>query len=486
MRATIHQVQKKNYTWIFALILLIVPLVIEFIWGEDLYNITHDDIEKAQKFMYDTTNLKVFDNSEDILNNNSTDKNDSIHNKTLLNYLTSFLDESSDKSNSVTNDIFFTEFIHVINSNAFYILLCAFLYNFMNVYKIFILYITIFLANFLSSTLSYIFQFPKPYMAFYKIKSVVFFNEWGSPNNQLVLLIAFGCSFYKTLVANKICEKKKWIKIIIIILLVIYAFFDAFFLFASGNLTYNQIILSTCLAVVIFLFIFYCFPIDLNKSRQFFDFMKFNVYYWIVINLLIFTFQILLSIFITDRRDIQYYESNVKTQANRLPQNDFTKDYCKYRTLFSLNSGNFCNVCSFLMNIVAFLSVKLDIRLTYNNNYNSWSEGNFENPKVGGGLVDGDQSGMVEYNNIEQSQWNHNKGGIVLLRVLLDIIFNAIIFIFFIWVTHFSDKEIILFIFLIIFPMILSIIGNLYFFKALFIKMNLARKPKIKMRNLLY
>ena len=109
MRATIHQVQKKNYTWIFALILLIVPLVIEFIWGEDLYNITHDDIEKAQKFMYDTTNLKVFDNSEDILNNNSTDKNDSTHNKTLLNYLTSFLDESSDKSNSVTNDIFFSQ-----------------------------------------------------------------------------------------------------------------------------------------------------------------------------------------------------------------------------------------------------------------------------------------------------------------------------------------------------------------------------------------
>ena len=111
MRAAIHQVQKKNYTWIFALILLIVPLVIEFIWGEDLYNITHDDIEKAQKFMYDTTNLKVFDNSEDTLNSNTSDKNDSMHNKTLLNYLTSFLDESSDKSNSVTNDIFFTEFI---------------------------------------------------------------------------------------------------------------------------------------------------------------------------------------------------------------------------------------------------------------------------------------------------------------------------------------------------------------------------------------
>ena len=53
---------------------------------------------------------------------------------------------------------------------------------------------TIFISNFLSSILSYIFQFPKPYMAFYKVKSVVFFNEWGSPNNQIVLLKC--CSEY--------------------------------------------------------------------------------------------------------------------------------------------------------------------------------------------------------------------------------------------------------------------------------------------------
>ena len=203
MKETIHQVQKKNYVWIIALVLLVVPIVVEFLWGEDLYNKTHDDIEKAQKFMYDTTNLKAFDNSEDITKNNNPSPN-----VTRFYYFNSYLDESSDKKESVTNEVFFTEFIHVINSNAFYILLCAFLYNFMNVYKIFILYITIFLSNFLSSTLSYIFQFPKPYMAFYKIKSVVFFNEWGSPNNQLVLLIAFGCSLYKALVENKFCEKK--------------------------------------------------------------------------------------------------------------------------------------------------------------------------------------------------------------------------------------------------------------------------------------
>ena len=141
-------------------------------------------------------------------------------------------------------------------------------------------------------------------------------------------------------------------------------------------------ILCAFFAVAIFLFILYCFPIDLNKSRQFYDFMKFNVYYWIIVKLVILAFQILLSIFITDRRDITYYDDNLKIPADRLPQNAFTKDYCKYRNLFSLKCGNFCNVCK-IMNIVPFLSVKADIRSTYENNYNSWSEGNVENSRLG-------------------------------------------------------------------------------------------------------
>ena len=457
MRATINQVQKRNYTWIIVLILIIGPVVLELTLGDRLYNATHDDIVKAQEFSSKNLKLEVFDNSKD-----------------------------KPDYTSPISDIFISEFLHAINSNAFYILLCAFLYNFMNVYKIFLLYMTIFLSNLLSSVLSYLFQFPKPYMAFYKVKSVVFFNEWGSPNNQLVLLVAFSGTFYKTLVANKLCEKKRWIKIIVILVILLYWFFDGFFLFAAGNLTYNQVILSTCLAVAIFLFIFYCFPVDLNKPKQFYDFMKFNVYYWIVINLLILTFQVLLSKFITDKRDSEYYDKNLEIQAGRLPQNDFARDYLKYRTKFSLNVGNFCNVGSFLMNIIAFLSVKADIKFNYKNSYNNWSEGNFEIPKLGGGIVDGDQSGMIEYNIIEQTQWNHNNCGIVVIRTIIDVIINVLIFILFIWLSHYSENEIVLFIFLIALPLILSIFGNLFFFKALYMAIKLATKPKTEMKNLLY
>ena len=481
MRATIHKVQKKNYTWIIVLILFVIPIVVELLWGEILFNETHESIVSAQSFMFNLTKLKAFDISEDT---NIKPENDTKPNSSQL--LLSYLDESSENENSKVGEIFITEFIHVINSNAFYILLCSFLYNFINIYKIFILYMTIFISNFLSSILSYIFQFPKPYMAFYKVKSVVFFNEWGSPNNQIVLLISFTCSFYKAVVSNKTCDKKLWVKIIVLILLIFYDLIDGFLLFVSGNLTYNELVISVCLAVVIFLFIFYCFSIDLNNSKQFYDFMKFKYYYWIFINLLILALEILLSIFITDRRDTQYYEANVQIQAERLVQNDFTKDYCQYRTLFTLNNGNFCNVISFLMNIIAFISVKADIRFIYSNSYNSWSEGNFENSKLGPGIVDGDQGGIVEFNIIEKSQWNHNKCGIVFARVLLDVIFHGIIFVFFIWVMHYTNNEIYLFIFLIAFPLLLSVFGNLFFFKAIYIKMNLAKKPRIKMKNILY
>ena len=121
MRATINQVQKRNYTWIIVLILIIGPVVLELTLGDRLYNATHDDIVKAQEFSSKNLNLEVFDNSKD-----------------------------KPDYTSPISDIFISEFLHAINSNAFYILLCAFLYNFMNVYKIFLLYMTIFLSNLLA------------------------------------------------------------------------------------------------------------------------------------------------------------------------------------------------------------------------------------------------------------------------------------------------------------------------------------------------
>lgn len=489
MRATISQTKKRDFSKLILICLIINSLVFEFFAGDALFNGSHDSILSAQKFFSETFNIALFDESKVTKLNPSEDTQINIE------YLISFLNnnETSDdeaKNNKIqknlNNEILATEVIHLINTNVFYLILCAVLFCFVNIYKVYILSMTIFLSNFVSSTLSFIFHSPKPYMAFYKIKPIVNFNEWGSPNTQILVLASFALSLYKVLTENKVMERKLWAKIILIVLLVAYSFIDIFLLFCCGNCSYNQIILSLFMAVIIYIFIFYCLKVDLNKSKQFYDFMKFKVHNYLVINLLLFTFQVVLNLFIIDKGDHEYYTRNASEQINLMPTNSFTDIFCKYRKMFYLNSGNFCNLIIYLMNIVAFVSVKADLRITYKNNYNSWIENNFEKPRIdslaNNNLLD--NSGINDYANIEQSQWNHLGAFRGIIRMILVVIATLVILSLFVWISSWSDSEVYSFIFLITIPTILVVCGIFYFYKPIISAIKLGKKPKIKSKKL--
>ena len=318
-------------------------------------------------------------------------------------------------------------------------------------------------------------------MAFYKIKPIVNFNEWGSPNTQILVLVSFAFCLYKVLTENKVMEKKLWAKIIIIVLLAAYSFIDIFLLFCSGNCSYNQIILSLFMAVIIFIFIFYGLKVDLNKSKQFYDFMKFKVHNYVVVNLLLFIFQVVLNLFIIDKGDLEYYTRNAVEQTDLMPTNSFTDTYFKYRKMFFLNSGNFCNLIFYLMNIVAFVSIKADLHLTYKNNYNSWSENNFEKPRIdslgNNNLLD--NSGLPDYSNIEQSQWNHLGAFRGIIRMIFTLVLTLVILSLFVLISSWLDGEIYSFIFLITIPTVLVVCGIFYFYKLIITAIKLGKKPKI-------
>ena len=134
--------------------------------------------------------------------------------------------------------------------------------------------------------------------------------------------------------------------------------------------------------------------------------------------------------------------------------------------------------------IIAFLAIKLDLHMTYMNNYNSWSQGNFEKPRIdtiGNNL---DQSGVAEYNNIEQSQWNHNGVFAGIIRLIVILLITIVIFSLFILISSWSDSEIYVFIFLITIPMTLFVSGIFYLFKPILTKIRLGRPPKIKSQKL--
>ena len=479
MKASVQKVEKKDFTWLIILIFIAIPIFLEFLAGEKIFNKSYNSIISAQKFMSTKFGLKLYENKEVNLTSKLP-----FNIEPKMDYLYSFLNDKKNEQKVPTKEIVTSELIHLINSNSFYLIICAILYNFVNIYKVFILSMTLFSANFISATLSYIFHSPKPYMAFYKIKSAVVFNEWSSPNNQIVVLISFCFSLYKVLTQNKVMEKKIWAKILLAILLMVYDFIDIFLLFASGNCTFNHIIISLFMAVVIYLVIFHTFKVDLNKSKQFYDFIKFNTIYYLVINLLLFTFQLLLSSFNIDNRDIKFYGDNGRQQIDLMPSNSFSQKFCKYRKIFFLNVGNLCNIFCSLMNIIAFLSLKADLHFTYKDNFNSWVEGNFEKSKIE--KLNVDQSAQAEYNRIEDSQWNHNGFCRSTIRFLFLIISILVIFFIFIWISSWFDNETYALIFLVIIPMSLHVFGIFFLYKHLFIKFKLARPPKIKVKEFAY
>jgi hypothetical protein len=344
-------------------------------------------------------------------------------------------------------------------------MISAITYNFVNIYKIFVLTYSIFLANFISSTLGFIFHSPRPYMYYFSIKPVIMFNEWGSPNNQIVVLISFSLSFYEVIVRTRRLTNSIIGKIITIIIIGLIDFIDIFLMFASGNIGFNQIIFSILIGVVTHQIIFSLFKVEVNNSKQLFNFLKFKKRYYFVINAILIAFQYILYIFIIDDLDEDYFTANIKEQQKRLFYSEFLYKHFNYRSHFYLNKGNFCDVLCFSMNIVAFLSVKLELFSKYKGDYDNWSSNNFERPPQENGLLD--VSEQDDYFIRDATQWNHTGCFKTVIRFFFIIFFCICSMIPSVLIYYLIDNsELNGYIFIIFVPMFLLVFGMFYLFKV--------------------
>ena len=475
MRATIQQKESSNKKWIIPLIIFIFSIIFEYFFGNIIFFHSYHSIRKVQNFFNNKIGLSIFDNSYDP----NEDKEKGNHNEEERNNATlnlifqkpiSFkkeknIDDLDDFVKDVDGNIVFSEVVHFFNTNTFFIMLCAITYNFANVYKVFVLTNSIFLGNFISSTLCFIFHSPRPYMVYYSIKPVIMFNDWGSPNTQVVILTAFSLTFYEISIRNKKMERSFVGKIIILIVIALIAFIDVFLLFASGNIAYNQLIFSICIGVVTYQLIFLLFKVEVNKSRQLYDYLKFKSSYYLFINAILLAFQYILSYFIIDKFDEDFYTENIEEQQERLFYSKFLNDNFNYRRHFYLNKGNFCDVLCFSMNIVAFLSVKLELFSKYKGDYDNWSSNNFERPPQENGLLD--VSEQDDYFIRDATQWNHTGCFNTVIRFFFIIFFCICSMIPSVLIYYLIDNsEHNGYIFIIFVPMFLLVFGMFYLFKV--------------------
>lgn len=470
MRATIQQKESSNKKWIIPLTIFIVSIIFEYFFGNYLFYYSYDSIRGVQNFFNEKIGFSIFNNSYDPNEGKENNNTQSINSYFEYQDPLSFeeekkIDDFENFVKDVDGNIIFSEVTHFFNTNTFFLMICAITYNFANVYKIFVLTYSIFLGNFISSILCFIFHSPRPYMVYYSIKPVIMFNDWGSPNTQVVILISFSLTFYEISIRNKKLDKSFIGKIIILIIIILIVFFDIFLLFASGNIAYNQLIFSICIGVVTNQIIFLLFKVEVNKSRQLFDFLKFKSTYYLFINLILLSFQGVLSHFIIDKFDEDFYTEKIEIQQKRLFYSKFLNDNFNYRRHFYLNKGNFCNVICFAMNIVAFLSVKLELFSKYKGDYDDWSSNNFEKPPQENGLLDLSEQDDFFIRNA--TQWNHTGILKTVIRFFFIIFFCLCSMLPSVLIYYLlKSSETNGFIFIIFFPMFLLVFGMFYLFKV--------------------
>lgn len=469
MRANVQQKETSNKKWIIPLIILGISIVFEIGLGNYLFYHSYSSIRGVQNFLNNSIGLSIFDNSyentilenEERNNSEKYDKNDKDIKANIKNFV-----------KDVDGNIIFSEMIHFFNTNIFFITICAILYNFVNVYKIVVLTYTVFIANFISSLLCFIFHYPRPYMSYYSIKPVIMFNDWGSPNTQVVVLISFSLSFYEVIRTKRLI-KNIFGKIIAISAIGIIDFIDIFLLFASGNIAYNQIIFSILIGIVTYQIIFMIFKVEVNNAKQLFNFLKFKKRYYISINVILIVFQFILNYFIIDKLDEDYYTKNINLQQERLFYSSFLNENFNYRRYFYLNRGNFCNVLCFLMNIVSFLALKLELFWTYEGDYENWSSNNFE--RAGNNLLDIPQQDDYVIRNA--TQWNHTGFLKTFIRFFLIIFLCICSMIPSVLIYYLiNNSELKGYFFIIIFPMLLLVFGLFYFYKVIFRCFKLIKK----------
>jgi hypothetical protein len=386
----------------------------------------------------------------------------SIFNNTFLR------NENNDKVEEEESSAIFCEIIQILNSNIFYVIICAIVANFVNLYKVTVLIYSLFLANFISSTLCFILHAPRPFMSYFSIKPTIMYNDWGSPDNSIVVLISFYLTFYEIIIRNEKMDKSLVGKIIIFSVLGIIAFCDIFFVFAAGDLGYNQIIFSICIGIVTYQIIFFFLKVRLDKAKDLYNFLNFQIVYYLFINLILLAFQIILFLFITDNWDADYFKKNIDEQQNRIYYPKFFRDFFNYRKNFYLDRGNFNNVLCFAMNIVAFLSMKLELFWTFKGEFKRWSKSNFELPKQENIVLGRFDEDFIRGEN---TQWNHT--GIIktIIRVILTIILCLICIaptVLLYAIFNVEDNDVNGFILITALPLILMIFGIFYLFKRFF------------------
>ena len=181
-----------------------------------------------------------------------------------------------------------------------------------------------------------------------------FTGEYECPSYRAAFVIYSYMSFISLLFKEKKLRKHQKTKIVLSIFLAIFA------LVMNGSLvlllqnTISSIIIGTAIGFIIYFFMFSLLKIDYDRSEQMLSILNINVFFYILINVILFSIIFILYIFLNKEKE---------------KEEDYQK-ICNNYSFKKMSSETFFQSLSFFCNLTMIICIKIQRKLIFGNDGN--------------------------------------------------------------------------------------------------------------------
>ena len=347
------------------------------------------------------------------------------------------------------------------------IVLLMLVYNYGNIFKTFILLITLQIAVVVSAMMKLFFKEGRPFwylllnnntrtsssnssISYININNYnnaslynnntyiyIYHNGYGTPDNDSLILCSFTLTMWYIIIKRQRCEYSFIIKLLTFIMFILIYIIHSFCNWILFGNSLSQILLSTCISCNIFIFMFYVLNIYSNNSTQYYNIMHFPIYY---MGLIFFAIVLVFTIYFFSFKN--FYGDDEETTFKRVIAH--INHQTQPLMITSVFNEAYYSFCVVVMNIGIVCGNRREYSYLFESNKNNWMQYNFE--KDDDTNDDDEESLMTKISFNKEIQWNHTSDIKSFFRfvILIPLLYLSILLYIYIDYTR-SVIEIILF-----------------------------------------
>ena len=339
------------------------------------------------------------------------------------------------------------------------IVLLMLVYNYGNIFKTFILLVTVQIAVVVSAMMKLYFKEGRPFWylllrndssAYININDYsgsfqlnnnntyiyIYHNGYGTPDSDSLILCSFLLTMWYIIIKRQRHEYSNAVKSVGFVLLLLVYVVHCFCNWVLFGNSLSQILLSTCIGCCIFVFLFFVLNIYSNNSTQYFNVMQFPVYY---MGLIFFAVVLVFTIYFFSFKNF-FGDEEEKTFETVISRINPQRQPLLIKSVFNETYYSFCIV---VMNVGIICANKREFSYLFESSKNNWIQYNFEKDDDTG---DDEESLMTKISFNKEIQWNHTSEVKSLFRfvTLIPLLYLSILLFIYIDFSH-SFIEIVLF-----------------------------------------